>query len=181
MEILSIAFFTFYLLIFANYSGDLLACRIRRHLSDSLLLKHGLGFMMMVFFAVFTSDQTLNLPVLQVLGISVLLYAWFVVTTRMHTESLVVVLLVLLAAYILSVSIKRDTDEVTIRRKRLAIRILNYVALGITVLGTILYLIEKRYEYGSDFSFTQFFVGVLKCRNKSPDLIKSIRSGRGKT
>ena len=42
-------------------------------------------------------------------------------------------------------------------------RYLNYAVSGVLIVGSLSYLLKKRKEYGSRFSYITFFQGVSKC------------------
>jgi predicted ferric reductase len=134
------------------------------------------GFMMMTFFAVLTSDQLGETNMWKVLGIAVLLYFWFLVTARTHTTTLLIVIALILTSYVLTVSLKSEHNEKTKRRVTKVIKICNYSAVVATVIGFFFYFLEKRYEYKQTFSYKRFIFGDIRCRNKSPTLRRAILS-----
>ena len=44
-----------------------------------------------------------------------------------------------------------------------------WLALFLTVIGSIIYMGNKKKEYGKDFSYSYFFLGKPTCKGKSPN------------
>ena len=44
-----------------------------------------------------------------------------------------------------------------------------WLASVLTIIGSIVYMGNKKKEYGKDFSYMYFFLGKPECRGKSPN------------
>lgn len=183
----NIAFFTFYMLMFANYSGQLIGCKLQNKLNNSILAKHAVGILMMLFFVVIVTTNWSQQGIGKMLLLTIALYIWFLVTTRCHTWTVIIVLCTVLAAYMISNYVENNKDKMSEETKKSykkLVNILTFLSVAITIFGFGLYLVEKRYEYSENFSWYQFIVGDVKCKNKSPTLSNALaarkRGGRAK-
>ena len=60
----SISVFVLLLIIFGNFLGELMPCKVREALSNNMLLKHFLGYLTLLFFAVLTIYEQSNINII---------------------------------------------------------------------------------------------------------------------
>jgi hypothetical protein len=162
------AIVTLYLIIAANFMVPLFSCKLQSALEESILLRHLTGFLTMVFFVRLTS--TSKPTFLNLLSSSAIVYAWFLATTRMNLELWIVAALIamsLFLIYIYETTIDQDKEKKT-SIETLLPNIKRGLIQGlvvVTVIGVILYMGEKRLEYGKKFDLYTFIVGQTKCRH----------------
>jgi hypothetical protein len=126
---------------------------------ESMLAKHVGGFFTLLFFGVIVDPDMAKRPLHLVLLITLLLYAWFIMTVRSTLPFVFLTLLLLLSVYILRLLETRRlaADEAAdVSRFRLG---------------------QK--EYGEAFTLTSFVFGRTKCRNYTPDVGSMLCPGGG--
>lgn len=175
----SISVFVVLLIISGNFLGELMPCRVRKELSENMWLKHFLGYLTLVFFAVLTVFKNSNMNVLL---LSFIIYLYFLLLSKTNWRFWMAVVFLLGLAYFIyvwKVSVydlmveKKDNIyiENTKGIKILADTIQNIsviLAFILTIIGVIVYLGNKKREYGKDFSYVYFYLGKPECRGKSP-------------
>jgi predicted cobalt transporter CbtA len=173
--------FAFYLIIFCNFTPELMGCRLQTVLRESMVAKHAIGLLLMLFLVVLASPDNADMKLLQNVGIAVVAYVTYLMTTRISLPLVVLVLALLVATYVLGIRKKRvqdtpgDDHETKARRLHLMQNVLIGGILAITVVGFILYFLEKRAEYGSRFSYHKFVVGNVRCRKFTPTSARTVR------
>lgn len=173
------AVFVFYLLLSAGFQIPLFPCRVQRVFTDSQSLRHVLGFLTMTFFVVLVNSKN-KLGVAELFAISGGAYLWFMMTAKMNVYSWFMMMFVLGVVFILQVykdhqeEDKSKEVESKIEAASKAQQILSYVVAALTVIGFVVYMGEKRIEYGETFEFGKFFLGNPTCKGESPNV--SIRS-----
>lgn len=172
MEIYAHHMFILYLLIAANFLAPLIGCKMQKLLQDSMLMKHIVGFMTLYFFVVLISQPGVH-PTDSVLQ-ALLIYVWFIMTTRTTTRIMAVIFVLLFVLYVLNtwksyMSTHPETStpedrERTIARIETAMQVVQYIIIALTIVGFAYYLMLKRKEYRSGFDWTAFFVGKPSCK-----------------
>jgi len=177
------AIFIFMLIISGNFLAELFPCRIQKMLKENIYVKHLVGFLTLFFFGVLTIPDLANIG-----GIinSFLLYLIFVITANVDYKIWIVLFVLYAIMYLLHL-IKQDytkikdgtkkmhtSNEVTIFNKINIEHINKIQALVITlisvltIVGFIIYMGEKKLEYGKKFKYSIFFTGKTNCQYKSP-------------
>jgi len=161
--------FILYLVISSNFLAQTFNCRVQQLFNSSMVVKHILGFMTLVFFVIVASVSD-SISFINTFLISIGVYAWFIASTRLHLTSWLLLITILGVIYILDMYQKKTDvpdpkkdEEIQYTKK-----ILSVSALLITIIGILLYAGEKRIEYGSEFDLLTFIVGKPICRGESP-------------
>jgi hypothetical protein len=180
--------FALYLILSANFLAPLFPCRVQSFLQNSMFTRHILGYLTMTFFVVLTNQKN-PLDITKLFGMSLLLYLWFILTTRMDMYSFSVLVVLIGGAYILQLY-ENDLAEKSVEQNQDAINKLQYakkiiaiIALAVTGFGVFMYYGEKRIEYGKKFSLIHFILGKSTCSGKTPDIgfgeiFKNVFSGK---
>lgn len=169
------AVFVFYLLLSAGFQIPLFPCRVQKVFTDSQSLRHVLGFLTMTFFVVLVNSKN-KLNVTQLFAISAGAYLWFMMTAKMNAYAWFMMMFVLGVVFILQVykdhqeEEKSEEAKARIEAANKGQEILSYVVAGLTLLGFIVYMGEKRVEYGDGFEFGKFFLGNPTCKGASPNV-----------
>lgn len=171
VERLALPVFAFYMLVACNFVKEVTGCGLQTVLDGNMFAKHALAFLLLFFLVVLASPDTAGDRIVRNLLVSAAVYAWFVVTTRCNAWITLVVLALLLASYVASLSKRHNDgkDDAAARRAARAQRWLALAALAVSAAGFLLYVVEKRREYGRDFTWTRFFSGNLHCRRFTPE------------
>ena len=160
--------FVLYLIIAGNYLGELFGCKTQKMFQENMSFKHILGIMTLYFFVVFSSTDEQDKDPIDNFKMSLILYACFVITTKTNYKFIVPIMVCLFLVYVLSKSeefYKKERDHKKLEYVKLASKVFTYIAIGLTVVGFVLYTYQKRMEYsGSDWSWLTFFLGKPTCR-----------------
>lgn len=177
------AIFIFTLIISGNYIGELFPCKIQRILTNNMMIKHFFGFITLFFFGVIAVPELNNLYGLLSSGV---LYLIFLINAKTNYKVWIGVLILYALLYLVNIvkkSIEENIDNKSIHTSFLpnwvenenAIKILQGVEwIGLilillsTVFGFVIYVGEKKIEYGNKFSWGTFFTGKPNCKHKTP-------------
>ena len=77
-----ISIFVFVLILSGNYLGELFPCRVQSLFSNSMFVKHALGFLTLLFFVTLTIPEIKKQPYL--IGNTSLIYLWFIVMSKCY-------------------------------------------------------------------------------------------------
>lgn len=169
------ALMIFYLLIFGNYMAELLPCRLQDFVGKSALARQIIGFFTILFFVVLTekSYTTGRLDVSGVLAKAGIVYLIFMISSRSNLYFWGLGTILLLVYYIIDLYKREhpnDKDKPTGDTLETIRNILGPLILTFYILGFIIYLGEKRNEYGDKFTLLRFLRGKPYCIGKSPKL-----------
>ncbi len=175
--------FAFYLLVACNYVREIFGCQLQHALDNSMIAKHAVAFLLLFFLVVVVNPDLADKRIPQTFLLSAGIYAWFLMTTRTHLWVTFVVLLLLLASYLASIARARSAKDTTLgatdndaeRKARAWQWGFSYAALGLSIVGFVVYAIEKKREYGAKFEIAKFFTGTLKCRGYTPTRSKILK------
>ena len=104
----SISVFVLLLIIFGNFLGELMPCKVREALSNNMLLKHFLGYLTLLFFAVLTIYEQSNI---NIIISSFFVYIYFLFLSKTHYKLWIIVVFLLGVAYFLHIY-KMTTKDV---------------------------------------------------------------------
>lgn len=178
-----LAIFVFILIVSGNYLGELFPCRVQRILSDSMLMKHLLGYLTLIFFVVLTIPELQNSP--QFIKTTLIVYFSFLLLAKTYYKIWFVIFTIVGIVYLIDMyktSIeKNEKDNVNKDKQTHIINIIQYILVIIiiifTIIGFLTYMGNKKIEYKKSFNYLTFFFGKPKCREispKFPGYIKSI-------
>jgi hypothetical protein len=164
------ALFILYLTVSGNFIAELFGCKIQQSFTENMYMKHLLGIMTLYFFVIFAGGAT-TLSFSEQLKSVVILYTWFILTTKTKVNFTIVILLAFMGIYITQSQIKyyeeiNDNNEHDERIKMLNMiyNALFVIAVLATLFGFTIYLGEKRYEYEHDWDWVKFVLGKPKCK-----------------
>ena len=170
----SASLFILYLVIASNFLPQTFSCRLQELMNTSMVAKHLFAFMTLVFFVVLSNIKEPPTPGTIVL-VSLGIYLWFIMSTRLHLSVWIGLIILLGIIYLLQLfenNLKdknQNSDANTIENIQLTKKILTYVSLAVTSIGFIVYLGEKKLEYGNEFSAMTFILGNPKCKGFTPN------------
>ena len=177
---LNAGLFLFFLVLTSNFTMDrVLPNSLIRFLEKSRAAEHIIAFFILLFTV--NVYATKNKPFYVVLGYVILLWLWFIVTTKMHLLPVCIILFLLLISFIChsvkdTIQHKNITPEREERIKYFLNKIQNiifYSVIVITVIGGSIYFREKYNKYGGEsdnlisFIFKFYF---LATGNKSTNV-----------
>lgn len=167
-----VAVFAFYLIIGCNFLPQLFSCRLQHLINNNMIVKHLFGLFILFFLVVnlsgeFSMDSIKEL--FQNIIVTVLIYIWFVITTRSILSLIVVNIIILCVLYIIHIrkNIRKKKNKDT-KADDIAMYVLSAINVFLSILGFCLYLREKKLEYGDDFRFSIFMRGNPTCKGYAP-------------
>lgn len=156
--------FVLYLVISSNFLAQLFSCRLRFLLDNSMIAKHIIGYMTLLFFVVLSSGSGMTTTDAILNSLAIYVVFWF--STRMSLEYFVVFIVLAFVLYIMELY-QKENARTRIRDAQTAIQSVMVVVL---VVGFVFYMVEKMIEYRNDFSFQTFLLGKPECRGRSPNI-----------
>jgi len=173
--------FVLYLVLAGQFLDPLFPCHSKRMLEQSVLLRHILGFLTLLFFIVLIDDYTDKIKsTSRILLLCCGVYVWFVLSSKMTPWTWIALLLILVTLYLTDLFISRQKDltkktETTLNTIHAT---LISAAAIVTGIGVTIYMGEKKLEYGNRFNYTVFFLGKNKCKNTITDVpvLKSLHA-----
>ena len=168
LDFLTKSVFVFNLIISGNFLASLFGCQIQATFADNMLVKHSLGFLTLYFFVSLSDTSVPAKDPVDKLRYSLYIYLIFLASSRMDIQFWLMFIVTLGASYILQ--ILQDSakfDEATKAQFRKYSSILSKLSLVLVVLGCLVYLGEKKYEYGDTFVFQKFLLGKTACAHNA--------------
>lgn len=181
-QLISMAVFAVYLLVASNYIAEIFSCKLRHLLSNSMLAKNLTAYFLMLFLVIVVNPEFSKRNPLYVILLSMVVFVWFFMTCRTHLAVTLTILGLLMITYISNLLHNQYNSMEDKDKNTTAIKVTYYLQLAtgitaavITVIGFIMYFIEKKKEYGSDFTFTKFIIGTKDCRGWTPENVKILK------
>ena len=150
----------------------LLSCDLQAIITDNIIIRHLIGLLTMIFFVRLNSPEKSSFKT--IIMDSIILYLWFIATTRITSEILYIVL-PLASIYFILYIYETTLNSENNKDKKLSKNI-ELVQLWISrllgifiIIGVILYYGEKRLEYSNNFNSTSFIFGKLTCKKYTPN------------
>ena len=168
---LALPVFAFYLLIACNYTKEIFGCNLQSVLNNSMMAKHMVAFLLLFFLVVAINPEFADQKILKNLLATILIYAWFLVTTRIPFPFMITVLVLLLASYIMSLAKARHMRDQNHAEQIQAEKWQKGMATAafiVSIVGFAIYAWEKKREYKTKFRWSRFFSGNLHCRGYTP-------------
>ena len=146
--------FILYMIISANFLAQTFSCSLQKVLNNNMYVKHIVGFLTLFFFITLTSTPTPTQNTnfdekifFKKIGMSILLYALFICSTRTNNVFFNIFITLLAANFL----IKSYTDSLDPEKFKERIKKLNKIAtycgrlsIVILVIGLVLYYGEKK-------------------------------------
>ena len=172
----SMAIFIFLLIVSGNYLGNLFPCRIQDSFENNMYAKHFLGYFTLLFFVLFTMDEQIRNVNYILLG-SFILYITFLLLSS--TPHYIWFSIFIIAAIIYVFELKKREYN-ALKNKENKNKMVNSIdnvnmiqySLGalnavLLVIGFLIYMGEKKIEYGKNFHYGMFLFGKPSCRGKT--------------
>ena len=160
--------FIFFLIISANYLGQLYPCKIQDAFSNNIYLKHLFGFLTLLFF-VLLAEPNIASSFSNTISKSFFLYVIFLILMNTNIRFFICAITSLATIYLISIK-KRDT--LTPIQHHIWYNHVNdalYIAFGIFIsIGFLIYMGEKKIEYKNKFNYLTFVFGKPICKGFSP-------------
>ena len=174
---LSLPVFAFYLIVFCNVTKELMSCRLQHFFDTNMYAKHFIGVLLLFFLVIMIDPDNMEKNLLVNVGLTLLIYVIFIITSRLSFVFIVIVLILLLVCYIIGTIAKKkqkEKKEEEYKQLKLIENIIFIIVSVISAIGFIIYAVEKYREYGKEFSLLKFIIGTPVCRNHTPASAKII-------
>lgn len=185
------AIFVFTLIVSDNFIQDLLPCAVQYHLTNNMMLKHIIGFLTLFFFGILALPQLANI---EGMGKSFLLYIIFVINTRTYHKVWLILFLLYAVVYLIHIARlqadtyldnqiktmnkeKKSSKEISYNQDILTKRyifianygyvvekVCLYTIIILTIIGLIMFVGEKKLEFGKKFKWKDFFLLKPLCK-----------------
>jgi len=159
--------FVLYLVLAGQFLDPLFPCHSKRLLEKSMVLRHVLGYLTLLFFIVIIdefTDAITSAPL--ILGLCSAIYVWFMLSSKMTGPTWIALMITLSTLYLVDLFVSRidkPSAELTLWVSRANTTLIT-IAILLTGVGVIAYLGEKKLDYGSSFRYLTFFLGKETCR-----------------
>jgi len=158
--------FAFYLLIFCNYTKELIGCKLNYILDTNIYAKHIIAFLLLYFLVIIVDSENIENTYLYNFGITFIIYILFIITTRIPYYLIIIILILLIILYIINNIKKKEIEKKNNIDKYFYMEISLIIIIFIFMsIGFIYYGLEKYCEYGNNFSLFTFIRGNIKCKN----------------
>ena len=161
VAVLAIALFILYL-FGLNSANMLFGCRLQHALRNNLYFRHLVTFGYVLFISVYADQAFAASSFWSLFGYALLIYGWFILTTRIHHILLLLVLILLMYVYVLGIK-KKKADESETKNLELHQRYAVYGVGVVTLVGVLFYYWKQRSDKKHKFSMIKFVFGKTVC------------------
>jgi len=159
-----VSIFAFYLLIFCNFTKELVGCKLNYLLDTNIYYKHLVAFILLLFLIILIDEENLNNDIFYNIAYAVLIYLLFILSTRINYIIMLVLLIFLIIIFVLDKLEKKEQDNNKKDNYKFSKNIFIILTIILIVVGVTHYLITKYNEYDKNFSFVTFIFGNLTCK-----------------
>lgn len=172
------AFIVVYFIVVLNFFFNKLkdfSCNIQRIWNHSISLRHGLNFITMFFLLVIFTRNNPVAPHILVLA-AMVLYIFFVLVTRCEFRFLIAFIVCMIIIFYIEaykvyyLSLKtisqEEKDKLKTNIEKVEI-IVQIMAIIIVLIGVLVYIGQHVREFGREWNWKLFWLGVEKCAGDS--------------
>ena len=164
---ISPALMLFFLIISANNAGDIFSCQLRVFLKNNMIVKHVLGFCILYIFVISQNSfgERYRHPTIQ-LGLSLLIYIWFIAIMRAPLEITIISLSTIFVIYLIHVHQLYYYPEEKLESDPTSVQITNMKVLmfigttALSLVGIYYFNAKCQREYGDKFDYQTYLVGL---------------------
>ena len=156
-----VSIFILTIIMFSNYSVDILPCRLKSILINNNLSKH-VSLFFILLFTIFLNNYEGYKSLTKILFNSVLIYFWFVLIVNLNTYFLIIILLLLLLLLIANKLIDYEEKHMNIKKGDKLYKIKETIeksVLYLTIIGIIYSFIS------GDLDINHIIYGNRKCNS----------------
>lgn len=160
--------FILYLVLAGSFLQPLFPCHSTRLIGNSMVIRHILGFLTLIFFVVVTDTEMDDyLPLGTVLAVSSVIYFWFLISSRMSANWWIGLVFLLATLYLVDLYDTRAKDIDAQKKKWVGWVKQGLIGAGLltTLFGFLIYVGEKKLEFRKDFNYVTFLLGKETCSN----------------
>ena len=159
--------FLLFLIVSGNFIGNTLSCQIQELFTYSMAVKELLVFLL-IFFTLNVVDSDKTSPINH-LKISVKIWLLYILLTKMDLKFSILVFTLLGSIYVINqhIEYKKRSDDITKEEEENYLKIMKIIekiVIGLSIIGFVTYLMEKKKEYKKAFSIKKFLLGKRRCK-----------------
>ncbi len=165
----------FYFVVGCNFIPEIIGCRLQTLLRENMIAKHILGLLLLFFLIIVVNPKNADQNLIKNVIITLIVYIWFLFTTR----SPLIITLISIILFIILYILNSKKDRLILSNEKDKIKFINNIQyiiiiflIVISVIGIIIYTIEKRKEYGKNFDIKKFIIGNKSCKDFTPKTAK---------
>lgn len=162
--------FIIYLMIACNFLPQLFSCQMQNILKNHMYVKHIVGFLT-ILFCIILVDTTIQKENRYFEGFiyAIIFYIWFWVTTKTNlyiTLNIIVLFLIIYLLQLYKNTLIDDEDNKIYKEKISNLQIfIVIIAIIVSIIGFIMYYLEKKEEYKNNWNYTNFLIGTIDCKD----------------
>lgn len=150
----------FLFIIAGNYVGDIYSCSLRKLFNDHMILKHVIGYFILLFFVgLVQKDLLMNEKIIS----SFVLYIFFILIMRAPYYITLISITLICIMYIINLHIE-DLEKLNNKDNIDFYKVINnYIFIGvllICILGLIYFIIKMKLKFKKKFSIYKFLIGI---------------------
>ena len=159
----------FFLILAGNFIGELFQCKIIELFANNIYIKHIIAYISLYFFVILAESKFENTHPIKTLGITFLVYIWFILTSKSQPVNFLVVVGILVLIAFLEFHYKYVTNRIKNNEKISIVdkfiydnhvitqKILIFLHIFFVIIGFIFYVGLKKIEYMGGWSWRKFF------------------------
>jgi len=156
-----------FLVLAATLLQPLIPCHSARYIRDSLVLRHGLGILVVLFFFA-NLPSVSSLDDSRLLALTATTYGGFLIMSRLSAAWWVALVILLAVMYLVHVFAVRNVDVIEKWVKEgwpvdWVQPVLQGAAALVTVIGFLVYVGEKKLKMGQSFNYSDLLFGADGC------------------
>jgi Ca2+/Na+ antiporter len=172
LSYLAPSLFAFYLIVACNYVPEIYGCKLQTLLRTNMIAKHITGILLLFFLVIYVKPDNVDREIFYNIGLTLLIYIWFLITSRSPLIVIVFTIILLIVIYIYDIRKTRLSEEKDKNKKEIddidtIQKILSVILVLIGVVGFIYYYGQKKMEYKDKFDIYKFIIGTTQCRNSN--------------
>jgi hypothetical protein len=181
--------FILILILSGGYVIQLIPCKLQRVLNTNIYIKHLFCFLTLIFLITLIDPMEQNQKLEKIIVKSIILYIFFIFLIKTHYKFFIAVIIILGIKYLILLKknelfekYKNETDKNKLKKIEDSLNniiilqnILFYIVVLLIIIGFIIYLGEKKYEYKNNFNYLTFLFGKPNCKH-TPNEISMFKS-----
>lgn len=171
--------FLFIFVIFGNYLGQLIGCRLIYLLTNNIIIKHLLGFLTLFLTLSFTID--LKTSLVELFKICCILYIIFILSSKTTKYINYILIILFIISFIIQLYKDRikqkEKNNILTKNEKIHLSYINIynnyilqIIILLILIGLIIYIGEQKRSYGDDFNYYSFFVGNTTCNDDEKNI-----------
>ena len=163
----------FIFIIAGNYANDTFSCSLRQLIRNNMIIRHLLGFFIVLIFVGFSQE---GMSILSKMQLSVFLYVWYVFIMRSPIYITITVIFIIIFLYIMQEYIKDlekllddSSSEKKVDNKNIQLRlqyfimvrnILFSISVVLSTVGFGYFFLQNKQLHKTKFDVKKFIVGI---------------------